>query len=119
MRLFRTLFSFMIVAAIGISLITTCPTKTEFAKYYVSQSESKLGGFFDGALEKVVTQQTKASNYLIFSVFEMDGERYVGIWGHSLWKGINRAGGEDPGRAAGESKRGCGRKEVGSFVIDI
>ena len=49
MRLFRTLFSFMIVAAIGISLITTCPTKTEFAKYYVSQSESKLGGFF-GAL---------------------------------------------------------------------
>ena len=79
MRLFRTLFSFMIVAAIGISLITTCPTKTEFAKYYVSQSESKLGGFFDGALEKVVTQQTKASNYLIFSVFEMDGERYVGI----------------------------------------
>lgn len=44
MRLFRTLFSFMIVAAIGISLITTCPTKTEFAKYYVSQSESKLGG---------------------------------------------------------------------------
>ena len=61
MRLFRTLFSFMIVAAIGISLITTCPTKTEFAKYYVSQSESKLGGFFDGALEKVVTQQTKAS----------------------------------------------------------
>ena len=86
MRLFRTLFSFMIVAAIGISMITTCPTKTDFAKYYVSQSESKLGGFFDGALEKVVTQQTKASNYLIFSVFEMDGERYVGIWGHFFGK---------------------------------
>ena len=111
MRLFRTLFSFMIVAAIGISMITTCTTKTDFAKYYVSQSESKLGGFFDGALEKVVTQQTKASNYLIFSVFEMDGERYLGTF---LWKSIDRAGGEDPGRAAGESRRG-GEKRSRKF----
>ena len=117
MRLFRTLFSFMIVAAIGISMITTCTTKTDFAKYYVSQSESKLGGFFDGALE-VVTQQTKASNYLIFSVFEMDGERYVGIWGHFFGKASTEQAAKTLEGLLEKAGEG-GRKEVGSFVIDI
>ena len=85
--------------------------KIMFAKYYVSQSESKLGGFFDGALEKVVTQQTKASNYLIFSVFEMDGERYVGIWGHFFGKASTEQAAKTLEGLLEKAREGVGEKK--------
>lgn len=83
MKMLRILVVFVIVAAVGIGLITTRPTKSEFASWYVGQNESGFGGFFDEAFKAVVEQRTNVESYLIFSVFEVDGEtRYVGILDH-------------------------------------
>lgn len=83
MKLLRFFFSLIIVAAIGIALITTRPTKAEFAEYYVSRNQTGLGEFFDSAFEQIVLHKTEENDYLVFSVFEVDGEdRYIGILGH-------------------------------------
>lgn len=83
MKLFKSLFTLIIIAAFGIALITMRPTKTDFAEYYVSQNQTGLGGFFDEAYEKIVMQRTEVNDYLLFSVFEInDEERYVGVLGH-------------------------------------
>ena len=83
MRLVRSLFTFAIAAAAGAALVTMCPTVDDFAAYYVSQNQSGLGGFFDGAQEALVKQRTETKNYRVFAVFEVDGKgRYVGVLDH-------------------------------------
>ena len=64
-----------------------------------------------GALEKGVTQQTKASNYLIFSVFEMDGERYVGIWGHFFGKASTEQAAKTLEGLLEKAREGVGEKK--------
>lgn len=83
MKLLRSLFTLAIVAAAGIALVTMCPTEDDFAAYYVSQNQTGLGGFFDGAKETLVKQRTETKNFWVFAVFEVDGkERYIGILDH-------------------------------------
>ena len=87
MKLFRTLFTMLVIGALGISMITLRPTKADFAEYYVSQNQTGLGDFFDSALEKVVMQRTDEKDCLFFSVFQIDGkDNYVGILGHFFGK---------------------------------
>ena len=83
MKLFKFLFTLVLIAAIGITLITLRPSTAEFAEFYVNQNQTGLGSFFDEAYERIVIEKTDVDNYLIFSVFEVDEEdRYVGILGH-------------------------------------
>lgn len=83
MKLFKTLFTFFIIVIISITFITLCPTKSDFAEYYVQQNSTGLGKFFDETYEKIILQKTSDTNYLIFSVFEVDEtNRYVGLLGH-------------------------------------
>ena len=87
MKLLRTLISLFMIAMVGILLITTRPTKTDFAEYYVEQNPTGLGEFFDNTFKKIVMQKTVASDYLIFSVFGVDeADRYVGFLGHFFGK---------------------------------
>ncbi len=83
MKIFKSLLTIFIIAAVIIAMIITRPTKADFTEYYVNQQQTGLGTFFDAAYEKVVMQKTEESDYLVFSVFEVNGEdRYVGILGH-------------------------------------
>lgn len=83
MKLFRSLFTLFVIAVIGITLIIMCPTKDDFAAYYVSNNQTGLGDFFDGGFKTIVKQQTKEENYLFFAVFEVAGkDKYVGILGN-------------------------------------
>ncbi len=96
MKLFRTLFTMLIIGAIGISMITLRPTKADFAEYYVSQNQTGFGELFDGALEKIVMERTEERDCLFFSVFQIDEkDNYVGILGHFF----GRSSVEEAGRA--------------------
>lgn len=82
-KLIQILFTFLILAGVGILLITTRPSESDFARWYTEKSENGLGSFFDEAFIKLVESRTETSDYIIFSIFELDGEeRYVGILGN-------------------------------------
>ena len=82
MRLIKWMVTLVIAGAAAVTLITGCPTREEFAAYYTSRNETGLGGFFDGAAQAAAQQRTEVKDYLFFAVFEIDGERYVGVLGH-------------------------------------
>lgn len=83
MRLIRFFLSSFLVFGIGIVLITTRPSESDFAQWYVEQNQTGLGGFFDNALIKIVEERTESRDYLVFSIFDLDGkDRYVGLLGH-------------------------------------
>lgn len=82
-KLIRILFTFLILAGLGILLITTRPSEHDFAQWYAEKNESGLGSFFDDAFIALVEARTETSDYLVFSIFELDGEElYVGILGN-------------------------------------
>lgn len=83
MKFIKTLFLIIIVGAIFMVLIAMRPTKAEFAEYYVEQNSTGLGEFFDNIFEKVVMEQTETTDFVVFSVFEVNEvDRYIGILGH-------------------------------------
>lgn len=87
MRMLRTLLTFLVITFLAFGLILLCPTKKEFAKYYVSQNQTGYGELFDSAFEKVVYQKTTEKRYLIFAVFELDDQnRYIGVAGNFIGK---------------------------------
>lgn len=87
MKLIKTITTLIIIAFIGIAMVTTCPSKKEFAQWYVEQNQTGLGSFFDDAFVVLVEQQTTSSDHLVFSIFELNGkERYVGIFGRFFGK---------------------------------
>lgn len=87
MKLLKTLLTLMVITFLTMSLILLCPSKKEFAKYYVSQNQTGYGELFDSAFEKVVYQKTTEKRYLIFAVFELDDQnRYIGIAGTFVGK---------------------------------
>ena len=71
--------------------------------------------YFNGNIVMIqptdTTQQTKASNYLIFSVFEMDGERYVGIWGHFFGKASTEQAAKTLEGLLEKAREGVGEKK--------
>ncbi|MDO5131629.1 MAG: hypothetical protein Q4D81_01445 [Eubacteriales bacterium] len=82
MKFIKSLLTLLLIGGIGLVLITTRPSGREFARWYVEQNQTGLGGFFDEAFVTVVEQSTKTRDYLVFSVFELsEEERYVGIMG--------------------------------------
>ncbi len=87
MKPLKTLFTLLILALLGFALVVTRPTETDFAKWYVEHNETGMGDFFDNVLEKTVLQRTETSDYVVFSLFELDGEeRYVGVAGQIIGK---------------------------------
>lgn len=87
MRIVKSIFTMLLIGTIGITLITTRPSRSDFAKWYVEQNQTGLGDLIDAAFVKVIEQRTKVSEYLIFSVFNIgEDERYVGILGHFFGK---------------------------------
>ena len=87
MKMLRTLLTLLVITFLSMGLILLCPSKEEFAKYYVGQNQTGYGKLFDSAFEKVVYQKTTEKRYLIFVVFELDDqERYIGIAGNFVGK---------------------------------
>lgn len=80
------LLSLIVLAVIGVTLIISKPSESDFARWYVEQNKSGLGSFFNDAFEKLVESRTETSDYLILSVFELDEERYVGFLGKFFGK---------------------------------
>lgn len=87
MRIIKFFFTILLIGGIGITLITTRPSRNDFARWYVEQNQTGLGGLIDAAFVKIVEQRTKVSEYLVFSVFDMgEDERYVGVFGQFFGK---------------------------------
>lgn len=112
MKLLKSLFFFFVVAAIAIALITMRPTKADFAEYYVSQNQTGFGSFFDEAFEKIVMQRTEVKEYLVFSVFEVDGEdRYVGILGHFFGRSSSEQAAQTMGELIEQARKALEEKQ--------
>ena len=67
-KLIRILFTFLILAGLGILLITTRPSEHDFAQWYAEKNESGLGSFFDDAFIALVEARTETSDYLVFHI---------------------------------------------------
>lgn len=85
--LFDFLTRIIIIAFIGITLVTTRPFESDFVDWYVEKNWDKhhttMGQLVDGVYELIIKERTETKNYIVFSVFEVAGqERYVGVFGH-------------------------------------
>ena len=82
MKIIKILLHLAVIAGPSVVLISTRPYEKEFADWYVEKNEDTLRSIFTEAYINIVEQRTETTDYLVFSVFELDGkERYVGILG--------------------------------------
>ena len=81
-KLISFVMTAILIAAIGILLITENPGVDEFSKWYVHNNPTEMGTFFDDVYTGMVRRQTKAKDYVLLTVFEIDRAKYVGIAGH-------------------------------------
>ena len=78
----KKILTFVLFLILLASLIILRPTKTQFARWYVSENPSGYGRFIDDTMEMVVKKNTEEDKYLVFSVFEVnDEDRYIGVCG--------------------------------------
>ncbi len=73
-------FAIIVIALVG--LILTRPTKDEFIDWYVAKNYAEETEVVKYTVTQVVKAQTEQSDYLVFSVFEVDQkDRYIGVAG--------------------------------------
>ena len=83
MKFIKYMFTLIIIIGISVLLMAVRPTEEDFVEWYVERNHTNLGSFFDEAFELVVKARTETQDYLIFSVFKVDGkDYYVGICNH-------------------------------------
>ena len=78
----KTIIRFAIVVVLMAGMILTRPTKKEFVDWYVNKNYAEDAEIIKGTMEQIVNAETDASDYLLFSVFEIEEkDRYIGIAG--------------------------------------
>lgn len=81
-KIFSFLMTTVFIAAICIFLITENPSVEDFSRWYVDSNPTSMGAFFDDVYTTIVSTQTVGKDYILFSIFELDNAKYVGIAGH-------------------------------------
>lgn len=80
MRVIKFFISLCIIFFLAVCLIVTRPDRSDFAEWYVEKNQTSFG-IIDGARKAFVEARTESENYLVFAVFELEDDRYVGVLG--------------------------------------
>lgn len=92
MRTLIKLFTkIIVVLVLSIMMITSKPFEKDFVEWYVAQNQQSQGAEFDETFVQTVKEKIVTTNYILFSVYEVnEEERYVGafghFWGKHSWK---------------------------------
>lgn len=109
--LFKLFTKIIVMIILSIMMITSKPFEKDFINWYVAQNQVNLGTAFDENFANKVKEKTVTTNYILFSVYEVnEEERYVGafdhIWGKHSWKKVEevlKVMSESAQRAAAEN----------------